>query len=203
MAAKGYTTEAKVAHYLGGITIPSGDADFYIESAETLIDQQTGRNFIADNLATQRVFSGDGSNTLQIDDCVEVSVVERGLDAYADSKETITAGGSSGYRLVPANNLVDIVPITLVHLRTKNWICGLQNNFITAKWGYSINVPSDISMVATIIAAMLYQYNRNGASGNIKSEKIGNYAISYKEDKELIELEKVKAILLKYRKINI
>ena len=203
MAAKGYTTELKIEHYLGGITIPAGEADFYIESAEAMIDQFTERNFVADAVAEARIYSGDGSNTLMIDDCVEVTIVSRGQDQYGDSSEVITAGGASGYRKMPVNYSEKNLPITMLHLRNKRWVRGFQNNTITAKWGYSIAAPADIAMATTIIAAMLYQYNRNGASGNIKSEKIGNYAISYKDDKELIELGKVKAILLRYRKINI
>ena len=176
---KGYTTKEKIEEFLNTTVDPSIDIDFYIETAENLIDKLTGRNFIADDTASERLFDGDSTDTLLIDDCIEVTKVERGQDTYGQSFEEISAGGSSGYFKYPQNHNVKGIPITKLLLINKRWPCGNQNNRITPKWGYSEEVPADISFAATVIAGGMYNAERGGGTGDIKQERIGNYSVTY------------------------
>lgn len=199
---KGYTTELQIENFLN-VSIPSGDADFYIEAAEAFIDDYTDRNFVATDPATERVFDGQGGDLLNIDECIEVTVVKQGLDEYGDSTLTISAGGSNGYYLLPNNYDEKNIPIDKIHLRDKVWYRGLQNHKVTAKWGYSASAPNAIEMAATILAAGYYHFNRGGASGNVASEKIGNYAVSYpnKDPKDMYN--RIMELLSVYRRITL
>ena len=202
MSAKGYTTEAKIENFLNK-SITTGQADDYILATEKLIDNFTGKNFVADIVASERKFNGCGGRNILIDDCIEITKVERGLDEYGDSEEEISAGGYDGYFLFPNNYEEKGYPINEVHLRARNWIKGIQNNTITAKWGYSETVPDDVSFSATIIASGMYNYNRGGGAGSVKSEKIGNYSVSYQDEEGWDEFNKAKLILNNYRKWNL
>jgi len=181
MSAKGYTTEEKIEAMLG-VAITDGAVARYIEAAEKLIDKLTGRNFIADSVAVARDFDGTGKQEMYIDDCIEITKVELGNDAYGDNYTEISAGGSNGYYLHPVNYKVEELPIRAIHLRSNVWLNGLSNNKITAKWGYSESVPADIEFIATVLAAGMYQFYKKSGFKGAKSEKIGNYSVSYKND---------------------
>jgi len=199
---KEYTTEAKLETFLNK-SITAGEADDAINQAVTLIDQYTDRNFIADSEASARVFDGTGCDMLEIDECISITKVERGLDEYGDSKEEISAGGFNGYYLLPANRSAENLPIQQIHLRDRYWIKGLQNNQITAKWGFSENVPEPIVLATTILAAGIYMYNRGGASGTVKSEKIGNYSVTYATPDGWQSLDNAKRILETYKRYSL
>ncbi len=179
MPTRAYTTEAEVGAFLDNDTYCVGDFDFVIAAASDLIEKMTGRIFIADEAATARLFNGNGGADLCIDDTIEIDTVERGLDPYGDSFETVPSTGFTRYYTTPENALVKNIPITSIVLRSASWFTGIQNQRITAKWGYSEEAPPAIAQAAAILAGGMYMYNRGGASGNVTSEKIGNYAVSY------------------------
>jgi len=77
------------------------------------------------------------------------------------------------------------------------FIKGVKNQKITARWGYSDNVPSDIELVATKLVAGIIEEQNADVTGNIEQEKIGNYSVSFKEIANRTEVEQ---ILNKYRK---
>jgi len=202
MAKKGYTTELKIESFLN-TTITTGAVDDYIEASENIIDNITGRNFIADTVAIARKYDGNESQDLVIDDCVEITKVELGSNYYGDSYSEISDGGSDGYYLFPTNYSALGYPINKIHLRSRIWIKGLANHRITAKWGYSASVPADIQFATTILASLMYKYGRSGAVGGVKSEKIGEYAVTYGTAEELDNLKKVDAILNQYKKYEL
>jgi len=183
MAAKGYTNETNVEAY-GLIDIDasfSSVIDSWIEGVENTIDQITGRNFIADDTASARVFDGNGSRELIIDDAIEITTVEAGLDDYGGNFIEIPATGSNRYFTEPANHAAKNVPITKIMLRARRFPSGIQNNRITAKWGYSETVPSDIEFVATVFTFGIANQQRQGGN-SVKSEKIGNYSVTYNSE---------------------
>lgn len=190
---KGYTTEELIAAYLG-VTIPAGDADTYILAAQAYIDQVTGRNFKADTTATARVYDGNNTQLLLIDDCVEIETVEIGSNAFGDSFLETTR-----YVTMPANEL----PLRKIGLRDQYFIEGAQNMRITAKWGYSVDVPADISQAATVLASGMYYENKGQNTGAIKSEKIGTYQVSYADNGGFNDLQAADATLATYKRYNI
>lgn len=192
---KPYITKSDLETFLG-ITISGTDADLAINGAVTSVDNLTGRNFLADTTATARVYDGNNSRELLIDDCVQITLVERGLDNYGDFFETVPSTGLTRYYTRPANEL----PITSIVLRDNYWFNGLQNQRITAKWGYSVEVPADIANATLILAAGMYMYNKGTASGSVASEKIGNYAVSYPSDAEWRAFKNSLKVLERYRR---
>ena len=206
MTDKGYTTIAKIEAYLG-VTI-TDSLSIYILAAQQVIDQLTGRNFKADESATARDFDGKDGQILAIDDCIEITKVERGDNFYADSYSEIEskddASGTDYYITLPHNNDAENLPINRVLLRNRYWTVGIGNQRITAKWGFSETPPDDISMAATIIAAGMYNANRLEGQGNVTSEKIGNYAVSFDTkngQSKWNDFESAKSIIKSYEKI--
>ena len=176
----------------------------WIVSIEALIDQLTGRNFKADAVASARLFDGDGDQNLLIDDAVAVTKVEVGNDGYGETFTEIAATGSDRYFLEPANYAARNWPITSLMLNGRRWPEGRQNNRITAKWGYSVAVPADITFAATVFLAGVINQQRGGGD-NIKSEKIGNYQVTYNEDGKNSwgDFDRAMEILAGYKKIRI
>ena len=172
-----YTTQERLENFLG-VSIASGKTDDLINGAIDIVDQITGRNFVADTEATARYYNGNGKNEMRIDDCIEITKILRGLDSYFDNSEEIEAGGTSGYFLLPEYSPSQF-PIQKIHLRGSWFITGIRNNEITAKWGFSKVCPDDVILATTIIAGGLWGANNLSGSGEIKSEKIGNYNVSY------------------------
>lgn len=203
-----YTTKERVEKFLNK-SITMEDALFveaYIMPAEEIINNLTGRFFRADEEASARLFDGDSERDLLIDDAIEITKVEVGDDDYGGSfteVDPISGAVADGYFKYPANYDDKNIPITSLILRSRSWMAGKQNNRITAKWGYSEVPPADIQQAATILAAGIYNFNRGGATGNIKSEKIGNYSVAY--DVEAVvgnwgNFQRAKEIIDKYRK---
>lgn len=201
---KGYTTEALIEQYTLTDIASSFSAQIssWIEAMEEHVDNETGRNFIADTTATARVFDGDGEHDLLIDDAVAVTLVEVGEDDYGGAFSTVPATGSTRYFLEPANYAVKNMPITKIVLQHRPWTHGKQNNRITAKWGYSVECPEAIKFATTVLVAGIINAQRKDTK-EIASEKIGNYAVTYASDKEKSDFEQAKAILQKYTKMRL
>lgn len=202
MAAKGYTTEAKVEAFLGK-AITNGALDDNILAAEKMIDNITGRNFKADSAASARLYDGEGGNELVIDDCISVTKVELGNDYWGDAFTEAPFTGTDRYYTDPANNAAEGVPIRKIILRNRLFIEGRANQKITAKWGWSAAVPDDIVYAATVLVAMMYEYGRSGGVGGVQSERIGNYSVQYKTGEEKSKLGEVITILDKYKKYEL
>lgn len=204
MSLKNYTTKAKVQTFLDE-TISDTLEDIML-AVEDYIDGYTGRNFKADESATARKYSGNGMQELNIDECIEITKVERGNNEYGDTKEEISAGGMNGYYLWPENYSEEGVPIRKVHIRGRYWIAGWQNHQITAKWGYSETPPSAVSQAATILSACIYKHGESGGVGGVQGEKIGDYSVNFKSNEESSlesEFKRAKALLDKYKKLEI
>ncbi|QDP67607.1 MAG: hypothetical protein Tp172MES00d2C118482111_1 [Prokaryotic dsDNA virus sp.] len=183
MTPKGYTTEEKVEAF-GLVDIAgsfSSVIDGWIVGVENTIDQITGRNFIADATESERLFSGDGGKDLLIDDAIEITKVEVGLDDYGGNFIEIASSGASRYFTEPANHTAKGVPITKIMLRDRRFTTGVQNHRIEAKWGYSEEVPADIEFCATVFVFGIANQQRQGGQ-SVKSERIGNYQVTYNSE---------------------
>jgi hypothetical protein len=207
MALKGYTTKEEIQNYILNDIDDSFDdqIDSWIEAVEQIIDAITGRNFKADSAASARVFSGDGTQELLIDECVAVTTVEVGADSYGAAFSTVGATTADRYFLKPDNYAAKNVPIYAVVLSARTWTPGQQNARITAKWGYSVAVPELIKFAATVFVAGILNQHRQGGD-QIKSEHIGNYQVTYNTDKEgdsFADFTRAKEILAQFTKINI
>ena len=204
---KGYTDKIAIENYILqeiGETFDD-QLDDYMENVERIIDEMTGRNFVADSEASARLYDGDGTEDLLIDECVEVTEVATGNDGYGSGFTTVAASGADRYFSYPANHTVLSVPINKISLNARCFTHGKQNNKVTAKWGYSVECPADIRFAATVFVAGILNQNRQGGD-QIKSEKIGNYQVTYNTDQgadSWADFQQAKAILDRYKVIHI
>ncbi len=189
---KGYTTRAFIENYLL-ITI---DASFYaqvdewIAEIEKYIDEKTGRNFKSDGTASVRFYDGDGTRELLIDDCTAIEEVKINGDVIA----------TTDYVTYPENAVAKGLPFTKIKLIGSVFPrYPEQINSVEAKWGYSVAIPSDIKTAATILVAGIINYSLN-ADGEVASETIGRYTVTYKDEKNWQDFNRVGEILKYYRK---
>lgn len=202
-APKGYTNIIAIENYLL-VEIDIGFKDQveeWIAQMEKYIEQETGRVFIADSDASVKKFQvepfspitiGDYRalpKELFIDECVEVAELK--IDGEVIS--------SDNYLFYPANEL----PKTRIKLTDASGLVfsrGEQNIEVKAKWGYSVECPDDISFATTILVAGTINFAGEMA-GEIKSESIGSFSVTYKDEQGWQDFNRVKEILQKYTKI--
>lgn len=195
---KGYTTRQQIENYLLITIDPSfyNQVDSWIEEIEKYIDNKTSRNFIADTIASAKYYDGDNTGKLLIDDAVDITELNIGGDVMAKDTDPLLADGD--YLLYPANEL----PITKIVLRGSYFPEYPKRSVkVTGKWGYSVAVPADITTIATVLVAGIINYSLN-ADGEVSSETIGRYTVSYKEEKQWQDFERVEGILKYYRKFT-
>lgn len=181
-----YTSKARIVNYLMTSIADTFNEqiDEWIESAESYIEKETGRVFVADEEFSDRKFDGDGDNFLLIDDCIEINLVE-------------VDDGEVEFLQYPANSL----PITMIKLDKSKFSRGNQNVTVNAKWGYSEEPPADIILAATILAAGIVSNGIN-KEGKTQSETVGPYSVTYSDEKGWDDLDQMKNILSKYNRFN-
>jgi hypothetical protein len=164
---KGYTSRQLIENYLLITVDPSfyAQVNEWIGEIEKYIDNKTGRNFVADTVATAKLYDGDNSQTLLIDDAVSITGIE--IDGEALTTDE--------YYLYPANN----TPKRKIVLTGRRFTRGKQNIEVTAKWGYSVTVPDDITHAATILVAGIIKIA--DTTKNVRTESIGNYSVTYSD----------------------
>jgi len=195
---KNYTDSSKIEQFIGE-SISTSLVEIIV-AVQKYIENYTGRNFVADCIASARVFNGNNSQNLSIDDCIEITKVEIGNDSYGDSFTEILSTGSDRYYTLPANNEADGYPINKLFLRSRVFLYGIQNVRITAKWGYSEEVPDDISWVATYLSSSIYKTGIQGNIAGVKSERIGEYSVTFGEGEGQTDWDKAKVILDSYKR---
>lgn len=202
MAKKGYTTKTEIENYI----LTTIDASFndqidnWIESIEKYIDNQTGRNFLAEaeSNASDKYFDGDNTNKLLIDDCVAVEEIEVG-DGNLLTADTSPLKADGDYVLLPYNR----TPITRIELRDSYFPAYPRQGIrVKARWGYSEEVPADIRQATTVLVAGIINYGNN-ADGEVKSMNIGAYNVTYKDEKQWQDFERVGEILSSYKKYTL
>jgi len=168
--------------------------NIFLEEAENYIDTFTGRNFKADTEASAKVYDGNGTKQLIIDDCVlieSISIYDGSTTEELDSDKFFT---------YPANATPKL-RIEIGDEETSYFIRGQQNISVMAKWGYSVVPPKEIEFVASVIVAGMinYAYEHNS---EVESESIDDYNVSYNRKEDWVKYERAKEILEKYKKIS-
>ena len=194
---KGYTSRAKIEDYML-ITIDAtfhARVDKWIEDMENYIDRMTGRNFVADAEESDREFDGTGTRKLVIDDAILIGDVA--LD-YETPEELVDEDDLVKY---PANYAAKGVPISLLKMRSGIFPRGSQNIVVSGKWGFSEETPGDIEMTATVLVAGIINFAHQ-SDGEVQSETIGRYSVTYKNDTQWADFERVPEVLKSYRKFS-
>lgn len=169
--------------------------DKWIEDMENYIDGMTGRNFVADAEESDREFDGTGTRKLVIDDAILIGDVA--LD-YETPEELVDEDDLVKY---PANYAAKGVPISLLKMRSGIFPRGSQNIVVSGKWGFSEETPGDIEMTATVLVAGIINFAHQ-SDGEVQSETIGRYSVTYKNDTQWADFERVPEVLKSYRKFS-
>ena len=185
-----YTTIAKIEDYLLIDIDPAFEArvNTWIEEVSKYIEQVTGRIFIANAVASVKKYDGNGRDEFFTDEMV--SLAELRIDG--------TIINPADYLLYPANEL----PKTRIKLKNAIFTKGEQNIEVSAKWGYSVDCPADISFVATIFVAGIINF-AGKMEGEVKSERLADYTVTYKDKTSWQDLDRAKEILQNYKKVII
>lgn len=188
--SKQYCTKTDIENYLL-LDIKAGFNDQvnrWIEAVSDFVRLETNRDWLADEEASNRVYDGTGRPEVKIDDFIGTPVLEIG-ENYAENFVARTDFITSPYNTIHKNTLIlkdDVIPR------------GIQNIRVGAKWGYGEEVPQDIRHATTILASgvILAQTNQQG---EVASEKIGNYQVTYKNDQHKDDYKQAMDILQKRR----
>ncbi|MFW6173526.1 MAG: hypothetical protein ACOC5T_07270 [Elusimicrobiota bacterium] len=191
-----YTTKEKIEAYLGE-TISTTLTD-YIQAVTNWIDLYTGTTFEAET--GTKLYDGLGGKEIITDDFINLTKIEI-LDRDGDILHTLDS--DDDWYLYPANSDVKnrIVinsanaPISVFYKRN-------QNVKVYADFGYSEDVPDDIALAATILVGNILKDNDVDLKDK-KSEKIGNYSVTYKDIEAVSERLKVNSILDHYKRFLI
>jgi len=170
--------------------------DALIAAASRNIDRATNRldGFIADITATARIYAGSGKPYQYIDECVSITTVAVKESATDDDYTSWTTAdwiACSGDPEAPNFNdfpydmvMVDPTgdesvftsgryttrggfrPLTDIHR-------GVPTVQITARWGYSVDVPDDIREAALMQAARWYKRNQSAMADVLASGELG------------------------------
>jgi hypothetical protein len=191
LTPRGYTDISQIQNYLLH-TIEDyfrPQVSDWIARIEKYIERETGRVFIADEVASEKTYDGNGGLNLFIDECIEI--------------ENLTIDGTAvdvdDYLLYPA----DGTPKTRIKLKSDSGLVFTedeQNVVVEAKWGYSEGCPDDIGFATTVLVAGIINFSGE-MEGEIKSESIGSYKVAYKEQTSWQDLERAKEIIRNYRKV--
>jgi len=198
MAIKGYTTRQEIENYLLITIDPTfyNQVDDWIEQIEAYIDSITGRNFKADTVDSIKYYDGDDTPNLIIDDLISLTELNIGGNIMSPDTDPILADGD--FILYPANKL----PVTKIQMRGSYFPAYPQRCIkVTGKFGYSITPPKDVMTSATVLVAGIINYSLN-ADGEVQSETIGRYSVTYKTEKQWQDFERVNTILDYYKKYN-
>lgn len=183
-----YTTEQNIENYLLTDIADSfsGNIDRWINAVEQYIDKQTNRTFGTSNSASTRVYDGDDTDTLIIDDAHEIVSVTRDID---DS-----ALGSDEWYSLPANDK----PYTAIELDKKVFPEDTQNITVEAKWGYG-EVPDDIQLAATVLVAGIVNVAHD-SDGEVKKESFGDYSVTYRSESHWADYKRAEDIIKSYKR---
>lgn len=200
---KGYCSETDVENYLL-TTIDdtfSGQIEKWIEQVEAYIEKKTERIFIADTEASERWFDGNGELDLYLDEFVSIS----GLVIYdALGNEQYTLTENTHYLSFPYNETPKR------GLRTKYYNTlgftyfpsGIRNTKATAKWGYSVAVPDPIKFATTVLVSGIVNFS-NQSEGEIKSEKVGEWQVTYRDNQQEADFKRANEIIDQFTKHNV
>jgi hypothetical protein len=179
-----YTDKSAVQSYLLTNIDISFDAQLtaWITAMSRFMDKYTGRTLVEET-ATTRTYDGNGLDDLKIDDVNDLGAVT--VDGV-----TITAYA------YPSNS----VRKYLLKRYGDTFTVGMQNVSVTGKFGYFTALPEDIKYACTVLVAGIVNQSNKQTDG-VRSEKVGEYQVTYKDEKERADYARAMQILDGYKVI--
>ena len=189
-----YTDIESVAAYLG-IDAPAGSSEEaeeiagYIRAMSATMDNMSGRRLYGDE-ETTNTYDGEKGEILHVKDVCAISEVL--LDG-ADVTEAI-------YKY-PQNKAY----ASRLVLPGKSWGTKRQSVEVTGIHAMHDELPEDIKLACTIFVAGVYRnaHPDPDFKGEVTSEKMGNYTVSYASAKQVGDAANAKALLSSYKRISL
>ena len=176
-----YTTKSRIQNFLLINIDDSFESQIteWISVVTAYINNYCGTEFEQES-ATYKLYDGDGTDELMVDDLITLTKVDI-LDYNGDVLYTIDSA-TDEYHLYPANT----TPKTMIKINRGGapvgiFLCGNQNIKVTGTFGYAATVPEDIRFVATKLVASIIEEGNYDVGAEIKSEKLGEYSITYQD----------------------
>lgn len=196
------TTRDKVQKYLL-ITIDESfhdQVDEWIQGVTAYMEKATGRKLEADGEASERVYDGDGTRELDIDEAVE-------LDAVTVDETELTLTNILEYPANRPNLDGGFDKLRIKSTAMGSFAVGEQNVVVEARWGAfdtseeGAGIPLDITHAATVFVAGIINAS-NQHEGEVQSETIGRYSVTYKTESEKNDFKQAMETLKRYRRFN-
>jgi len=177
-----YTNKANIERYLLIQIDNSFNAqiDSWIQAMSRHIDSRTSRRFGEYDVET-RVYDGNNTSHLLVDDFYELDTVE--VDGVAFDVV------AQPYNVTPQWKLVS---------KDNRFTRGVANVEVTGRFGYG-SIPEDIEHACTVLVAGIINAQTQ-QEGEIASEKIGDYQVSYRSEEHKTDTEMALAIVKRYAK---
>lgn len=180
-----YTTQENIESRIGELT--ADQAAYFTNvmspAIDAYIDSVTETNFgNAESDDVTFYVNGTGTNMLTIPTMSEVTSVSHDGDVINESEYVPFPQGSAAK--------------LAIRKKDGTWSCGDENYVVVGKAGYS-TIPADITMIATELAVNGLQ----ARTDSIKSEKTGDWAVTYAEGEQNISPRSLD-ILQTYRRLS-
>lgn len=191
------TSKARVEKYL--LTTIDGTFDAqvteWIAGVEKYIDKETDRKMVADDSPADYSYDGTGRKDMLIEDFFSIVSVKMKSDKDDVAPEDIT----TDCYFYPANK----TPKYQLKSDNTYFTRGNQNIIVNGRRGYfaSDDVDEDLIFAATVLVAGIIN-NSNISTGEIKSESIGRYTVTYSTDQQKVDFESAMSIIKNYRRIR-
>lgn len=180
-----YTDKQAVQNYIKRNIDAAFDTQLnaYIEAMSRFADGYCSCTLVAET-ETTRKYDGNGDSVLEIDGAYDITAV--------------TVDGATVTPLkYPANS----ERTTSLELMYDTFSRGRQNVHVTATFGRFTELPADLKFAVTVLVAGVV--NRiDKQTDSIKSEKVGEYQVTYKDEKERADYTQAMNILKMYRPIT-
>lgn len=179
-----YTTKADIQAYLLKTINGSYDSAInqYIAAMSEYIDSFVGYPLYRDT-ETEHLYDGNGTSTLPIDrvhGTITVTVDDTAVTPLAS----------------PYNKDVK----SSLFLRDNVFTKGYANVSVTGKHSLCASLPAQVTWACTVLVALILQQVDEQREG-VKSEKIGDYTVTFKDDVQRGDFDRAKEILRSYRPI--
>lgn len=163
---------------------------------EAYVDQYCGTNFVLASSGA-RYFDGSGNDELYVGDFSATTQVEI-LDINGQTINTLTV--NQDYWEKPYNlstkNTIQLAPAGQI----RSFPCRPRAVKVTGTFGYAA-VPEPVKLAAVQLAAKVVNLGLRG--GQVKSESLGSYSITYKDIDEESDSLGIKEILDQYARVGL
>ena len=195
-----YCENTDIENYLLTDVVDSFEpqVSIWIESVSRFMDNLANRKLVAPVIGSGedfevKYYDGTGRGNLRIDDCQEITKITVG-DFYGDNPVELDLDDVA---VTPK-----IAPHRILISKGGYFPVGTQNISVEGRFGFFNEVPADLRLACTILVAGIIN-NQNKGNQAKKSESIGNYSVTYIDDKGIADYNNALAIIKGYKKYDL